>query len=66
FSGSHPAVMREMIARFDWQDKLQSNGKPNPSRELHKHERLGIRLLSLLEKVTGPIGTFKNYQLLKR
>ena len=66
FQGSHPAVMQEMIARFDWQDKLQYDGKPNPGRELHKHERPGIRLLSLVEKVTGPIGTFKNYQVVKR
>nr|MDK2850885.1 hypothetical protein [Candidatus Cloacimonadota bacterium] len=65
FKGSHPAVMRDRIARFDWADKLQYSGKPNPGRMPHKHETLPFRLLSLLEKITGPIGTFKNYKLIK-
>jgi hypothetical protein len=66
FKESHPAVMRERIAAFDWADKLQYSGSPNPGRHLHKHEKPGIRLLSILEKITGPIGTFKNYKLLNR
>lgn len=66
FTETHPAVMQERIARFDWADKLQYSGKPNPGRKPHKHEKLGIRLLSILEKLTGPIGTFKNYVLIKR
>ncbi|MCK9557256.1 MAG: hypothetical protein PHQ78_03940 [Candidatus Cloacimonetes bacterium] len=66
FTETHPEVMKDMISRFDWADKLQSSGKPHPGRKPHKHERLGIRLLSLLEKITGPIGTFKNYIELKR
>jgi hypothetical protein len=66
FRESHPQVMQERIARFDWADKLQYTGKPHPGRQPHKHEKLGIRLLSLLECITGPIGTFKNYKLLKR
>lgn len=66
FKDTHPQVMKERIALFNWADKLQYRGKPNPGRHLHKHERLGMRLLSLLERLTGPIGTFKNYKLLKR
>lgn len=66
FKGTHPQVMQKRIARFDWADKLQYHGKANPGRKPHKHEKLGIRLLSMLERLTGPIGTFKNYQLLKR
>ena len=69
FTGTHPAVMQEMIARMDWQDKLQKSGKPNPFREPHKHDKLQIRLLSLVEKYLNggrQIGTFKNYHLLKR
>mgnify|MGYP000853073429 FL=1 len=66
FDESHPAVMMDMISRFDWADKLQYKGKPNPGRQPHKHEKPGIRLLSLLEKITGPVGTFKNYIELKR
>ncbi|MBP7310743.1 MAG: hypothetical protein KA984_05610 [Candidatus Cloacimonetes bacterium] len=66
FKDTHPQVMKERIALFNWADKLQYRGKPNPGRHLHKHEKLGMRLLSLLERLTGPIGTFKNYKLLKR
>ncbi|MDI3503709.1 MAG: hypothetical protein PWP64_645 [Candidatus Cloacimonadota bacterium] len=66
FKGTHPAVMRDRIARFDWADKLQYSGKPDPGRMPHKHEKMSIRLLSLLEQITGPIGTFKNYKLIKR
>ncbi len=66
FKETHPQVMKERIALFNWGDKLQYSGKPNPGRHLHKHEKLGMRLLSILEKLTGPIGTFKNYKLLKR
>jgi hypothetical protein len=47
FTETHPAVMQEMIARMDWQDELDSAGKP-PA--LHKHERLKYRLLTFLEK----------------
>ena len=68
FEGTHPAVMQGMIARMNWQDKLQYSGKPNPYREPHKHERLKYRLLSCIEKhLLGgkQIGEFKNYILLK-
>ncbi|MCF7918581.1 MAG: hypothetical protein K9N06_01550 [Candidatus Cloacimonetes bacterium] len=68
FKDTHPAVMQEMIARFNWADKLQMNGKPNPYRELHKHERLKTRLHSWIEKylLNGRnLGGFHNYHLLK-
>lgn len=67
FKGTHPQVMAERMARMDWQDKLQMSGKPNPYRQLHKHERLKYRLHSLLERYLGggrQIGGFKNYHLL--
>lgn len=67
FKESHPAVMKEMIARMNWKDKLQYSGKPNPYRVPHKHERLKYRAISFLEKLLGgrQIGGFKNYILLK-
>jgi hypothetical protein len=67
FNGEHPAVMKERIGKMDWQEKLQDNGRPNPYREPHKHERMKYRLLSFIEKrLLGGrrIGTFKNYILL--
>ncbi|MDD3534630.1 MAG: hypothetical protein PHC50_00585 [Candidatus Cloacimonetes bacterium] len=66
FEGSHPAVMQERIKAFDWADKLQYSGRPDKYRKQHKHERPRVRLLSILEKFAGPLGTFKNYKLLKR
>lgn len=68
FEGSHPTVMKDMLAAFNWQDKLQAGGKPNKFREPHKHELFRVRLLSWIErKLNGgrQIGTFQNYQLLK-
>jgi hypothetical protein len=67
FEGTHPAVMKDMIAAMDWKDKLQERGTPNPYREPHKHERLKYRLLSFIEnRLLGGrrVGTFKNYILL--
>jgi hypothetical protein len=66
FDGTHPAVMKEVIGKMDWQDKLQERGHPSPHREAHKHERLKYRLLTFIEnRLLGGrhIGTFKNYIL---
>lgn len=68
FEDSHPEVMKERIAKMDWQDKLQQTGRPNPGRLPHKHERIKYRILSFIEnKLLGgkTIGGFKNYILLK-
>ncbi len=69
FDGTHPAVMRDLMGKMDWHDKLQESGSPNPCREPHKHERLKYRLLTLIEnRMLGGrrIGTFKNYVLVDR
>jgi len=67
FIDTHPGVMRNMIEAFDWGDKLQYSGQPNPYRAPHKHERFKYRVLSWIEqKLLGgrQIGGFKNYILL--
>src|SRR5690606_32730665 len=67
FTGSHPAVMQEMISRFNWQDQLDSF-KDQETRTLHKHEKWKYRFLSWIEEhIMGgeQIFTFKNYKLLK-
>lgn len=69
FNDTHPASMKEWIAKFDWKDKLQYEGKPNPGRKKHKHETVKDRVLTFIEqKFLGGrlIGGFKNYNLLKR
>lgn len=69
FNETHPAVMKEMIDNFNWQDKLQNSGKPNKFREPHKHETFKYKFVSWLEKTLKngeSIGGFKNYILLDR
>jgi hypothetical protein len=68
FNGTHPKIMEDMISKFNWEHKLQYSGKPNKYREPHKHERISIRLLSLIERLLlngKQFGEFKNYHLLK-
>ena len=69
YKDTHPATMKDWIARFNWKDKLQYTGKPNPARAKHKHETVKDRVLTFIEqKFLGGrlIGGFKNYNLLKR
>lgn len=70
FRGSHPAVMKERIAGFDWGDRLNySKRLGSVTRPLHKHERTRYRVLSAIERLfTGgeEIGGFRNYILLDR
>ncbi|OQY08843.1 MAG: hypothetical protein B6I28_04080 [Fusobacteriia bacterium 4572_132] len=69
FQETHPKVMEEWIKKFDWQDKLQYEGKPNPYRKKQKHEMLKYRILTFIEQTFlngNHIGGFKNYRLLKK
>ena len=68
FNESHPEVMKELIGRMDWGNKLQYSGKPNIYRMPHKHEKFFYRLLSFVENNFyggKKFGEFKNYILLK-
>lgn len=49
FTGTHPAVMREVIARLDWTARLD-HGATLRRRPRHKHEKLRYRLLSWFER----------------
>jgi len=66
FKQTHPAVMADMISKMNWKEKLHYSGRPDPRRELHKHEKLKIRALSFIEQkiVKREIGGFHNYILL--
>lgn len=69
FEGTHPKVMREFVAQFDWGDQLRFSGGNPANRPLYKHEKLRYRLLSWLENhLPGQpeLGGFHNYTLLKR
>lgn len=64
FDGTHPAVMKEWIEKFDWQDELQYSGKIPSHRKKHKHERCKYRILTFIEeRLFGgrTIGGFRNY-----
>jgi glycosyltransferase involved in cell wall biosynthesis len=69
YSGTHPAVMKPWIEKFDWQDQLRFSGpvtSKNPLRA--KHDRIKYRVISWIEKkLLGGrrLGEFKNYILLK-
>lgn len=69
FGGTHPAVMKEWIGRFDWQEHLNySRRERNPRREKHKHDSLKYRLLTWVEQhllFGKELGSFKNYKLLR-
>ncbi len=68
FLGTHPAVMQEWIAQFNWGHLLNySTIEKNPEREKAKHDKPKYRILSFLEKhLNGgkQIGGFKNFKLL--
>ncbi len=69
FSGTHPAVMKEWMAGFDWAKELQYSGPVPLRRKKHKHERLKYRILTFFEQeILGgrTLGSFRNYHLLKR
>lgn len=67
FDESHPSVMQEWIARFDWADALYEKGPIPTNRPRFKHEKIKYRLLTFIEQnLFGgrSIGGFKNYELI--
>jgi hypothetical protein len=69
FKGSHPSVLRDKIARFDWKEQLQYTGKRNRNRLPHKHEKFRYRFISFIEKYLlfgRPVGEFENYNLIRK
>jgi hypothetical protein len=66
FKGTHPAVMKDFIARFNWADELEANKKLPTD---HTHDRLKYRFLTFLEQTFlggRQLGGFKNYTLLNK
>ena len=69
YNGTHPAVMKPWIEKFDWKGQLRFSGplvSTNPFRA--KHDRFKYRVISWIEKkLLGGrrLGEFKNYILLK-
>ncbi|MGD0947412.1 MAG: glycosyltransferase [Candidatus Binatia bacterium] len=57
FTGTHPATMRNRIAAMNWEVR--------PGASVHRHDQLGIRLLSFIEnRILGfRLGEHRNYIL---
>ncbi|MFN3939325.1 MAG: hypothetical protein ACK4IY_01980, partial [Chitinophagales bacterium] len=70
FSGTHPKVMEDKIAQFNWGDQLNySKKQTNLHAEKMKHDSLKNKLITFVEqKILGgkEIFAFKNYVLLKK
>lgn len=69
FTGTHPKVMEDWIARFDWADQLYEDGPIPTNRPKFKHERWKYRMLTFFEQNFYGGKTlfgFKNYNLLKK
>jgi hypothetical protein len=62
FKGTHPAIMKERIAMFNWGDKLRQKDPPGARRELRKDERFKYRFLTAIERWTGLDLGHKNYR----
>lgn len=70
YPGTHPAVMKEWMSRFDWKDQLRFSG---PAKSLNplvtKHDKPKYRVISWIEKkLLGNmrLGEFKNYIKLQK
>jgi glycosyltransferase involved in cell wall biosynthesis len=53
FTGTHPEVMKDQIARMDWKDQLRESDPPGTVRKPEKDETLKYRLLTRIETMTG-------------
>jgi hypothetical protein len=70
YEGTHPAVMKEWMDRFDWKEQLRYTGPTQSSNPVKsKHDRSKYRIISWIEKnllANRRLGEFRNYILLKR
>lgn len=67
YNDTHPKVMEEMVAKFNWGDSLRFHKLKDAP--LHKHEKPKYRLLTFIEQhlLEGrQLFGFKNYILIKR
>lgn len=69
YNGTHPKVMEEWIAKFNWKDQLNYSKETKPEEELHRHNKVRTKFTTFVEqKILGgkQVGGFKNYVLLKK
>lgn len=69
FKGTHPRVMQEWIAQFNWGDKLNYSKKRKNNLARHKHEKPKYRIFTFIkQKIPGGsrIGDFENFIEVKK
>ena len=69
YPGTHPAVMADRIAAFDWGDHLRYERGYRPDRPPHKHETFKSRFLTFFEQhLLGgrQIFGYSNWRLVRR
>lgn len=69
FKGTHPVVMKDKLAAFDWKDQLRYTGGRSTNKLKSKQDRFKYRMLTFIENnfLGGRrLGQFKNYILKKR
>lgn len=70
YKGTHPAVMKEWMAKFNWNDKLRFTGKRRSNNKLvSKHDKPKYVIISWIEKnllFGARLGEPENHILVKR
>jgi hypothetical protein len=69
FKGTHPAVMKDWIQQFNWQDELCYSGSYPKTRRKLRHEKLKNKIVSWIENnLLGgkTIGGSRNWILLRK
>ena len=65
YKGTHPAIMKDRIAQFNWGDKLNYTHKLG-RKPKHKHEKLKYKLLTWIEHkwVKNGLCEYQNHEVL--
>ena len=68
FNDTHPAVMKDWIAKFDWADELNYTKKYRTMQPIHRHDFLKNRIITQIELFLFGEKAFsrKNYELLRK
>ena len=69
FDGTHPAVLQEWMAKFDWADQLDKDGSRGPGTHKFKHAKLKYKFVEWLEDTFNggkQIVGYSNWKKLRR
>lgn len=69
YKETHPAILNQRIAEFDWQNQLNYSKKHTLNRPLHKHEKTKNRILTFIENTFlggRQIFGYSNWELIRK